>query len=326
MKIKVYCNIVYAGWSANQYESGLGGSEEKLIEWSREMVKRGHSVEVYMNGEWGNFDGVEYKSHSSFNPLEKHDVFISFKSRDILSQSINADKKFHWTTEIESQWPKHLLSEVDAVICISKYQLSRMPWLGEKGKVIYLWADMPSTTIIGKENSILYSSSFDRGLQELLQRWPETKQKLNVDKLVITYGWDFVDKILKFNPRMAGWKAEMVKLLEQDGVVMLGRVTNTQMWEEYAKAKYWALPLNNPDSELFCINAIKSQLRGAMPLVIKAGALQETIGHFVSWKMMLNGQQTDIDDKAIAENVQHALKFNIKDGLDQWEELISKNN
>jgi glycosyltransferase involved in cell wall biosynthesis len=324
MKIKIYSNIIYGGWSAKQYDSGLGGSEEKLIEFSREMVKRGHEVTVYMNGEWGNFDGVEYKAHGSFEPLERHDVFISFKAKEILTQSINAKKKFHWTTEIEPEWPKYLLNEVDAVICISKYQLSRMPWLGDKGRVMYLWADMP--LVVGvhkKENSILYSSSFDRGLEELLKNWAKVKETLEVDKLVITYGWDFMDKMLKFNPRMAAWKESMVKLMEQEGVEMLGRVSNDQMWSEYAKAKYWCLPLNNPDSELFCINAIKAQLCGAQPLVIKAGSLQETVHNFVSWKMMLNGQQTEITKAQIESNVEHAIKFDLKGQIDQWVELIS---
>jgi glycosyltransferase involved in cell wall biosynthesis len=319
--------MVLNGWSAKDIKTGIGGSEEKLIELSKELAKD-YWVTIYHNGEHGLFDEVFYEDHSSFEPWEHVDVFISFKNREILKQSINADKIFHWTTEIENWNIPMNQDHIDKIICISDYHRSRMVGDSKKFITSYLWADfrkLDEVQNIEKEKgSMLYSSSFDRGLEDLLRSWSSVKEKLGVNTLYITYGWNYFDSMAKSRPEMYQWKAQMEKLMGQEGIKVLGRQSEEEMNKLYMKSEYWILPLNNPDSELFCINAIKAQYCGCKPVVRRIGALQETVNHFIDWDGLI-GQKHSQDNftvKSIENNKDFAMKFSIQKGIEEWKQMI----
>lgn len=327
MKIKVFTNVVYGGWSASELETGIGGSEEKLIEWAKEMAKE-HDVTIYHNGDHGTFDGVKYVEHSQFKPWEKHDVFISFKARGALLESINADLKVHWTTEVEPKWEDFMIESVDKIIVISEYQKSRMNW-SDKIEVIPLWADterLDKNKTDKEAGSILYCSSYDRGLEELLVNWDKIKEKLSLNKLYVTYGWDFMRNMIKNNPQMIPWKERIESLMKRDDIEVVGRLSNDEMCKMYWKCESWCLPLNNPDSELFCINAIKAQYCEAMPLVRRIGALQETVKDFVDWDEMMGQKvaKSHYDSNSIATNKAYAEEFSLGNVIKKWQEIIKK--
>jgi hypothetical protein len=330
-KVKIYCNLVYGNWSPRDLETGIGGSEEKLIEFARYLVGTGkYAVEVYMVGEHGVFDGVRYIDRKQFASWDQHDIFISFKEREILKESINARKIFHWTTEIEPEWPGMLLGQVDTIWTLSKYHTSRMGNLSAKRGNIpkfeenlkkfrhqYLWADLERldrNKSEKKAGTMLYSSSFDRGLEELLKKWTQVKKALGLEKLYITYGWAFMDRVLKGRQGGMKWKEEMQKLMEQEGVEYLGQLTNDEMCKIYWKCQYWCLPLNNPGAELFCINAIKAQYCRATPVVRKVGALQETVNEYIDWDRLI--AQTEVTEVNTEKNRMHAEKFGMKRRID----------
>lgn len=319
--VKVYTNVVLHGWSPKDLETGIGGSEEKLIEWAKALAKD-YDITIYMNGENGDFDGVKYRPHDEFKAWDKHDVFISFKASHILDQSINADKIIHWTTEVEPEWPKYLLNSVDEVLTISEYHTRRMGSQGDKIHHEYLWADferLDKHKVKREPNTMLYSSSFDRGLEELLARWPVVKEELGLEKLYVTYGWEFLNRMVKTNPRLAEWKVRIEKLLDQEGVEMLGQLSNDEMCKMYWKSQYWCLPLNKPDSELFCINAVKAQYCGAKPVVRRIGALQETVADFIDWDELV-GQKTG---KSHVDNGrQHVTQFSMDKAIKRWHKIL----
>jgi hypothetical protein len=261
--IKIVTNLVYGGIDPHAYETGVGGSEEKLFELANFLSAQTDSeqavydVTIFTNGWHGDLNGVHYRDHREFKPWEHSNIFISFKNRQVLESSINADKILYFTTEIEGKWPQAQLNQVDQVITISKFHTHRMGDAGHpKLKHEYLWADMErmaKNRVAREEGTMLYSSSFDRGLEELLACWDTVKKKMNLKKLYITYGWDFINLIAKDNPNMAKWKERMEKLIEQhkEDIVFLGRVSFDEMCQQYWKCQYWCLPLNNADSELF---------------------------------------------------------------------------
>lgn len=325
MKIKFYTNVVFAGWTARDLETGIGGSEEKLIELAKELAKK-HDVTIYHNGEHGDFDGVKYRAFSDFKSWEDCDMFVSFKNKEKLGLSINANKIVHWTTEIEPEWPTYMLDNVDNIVCISDYQKRRMGG-HEKAITGYLWADtdrLNRNKVEKEEGSMLYSSSFDRGLEELLGNWGRIKEALKLKKLYITYGWDFIDSMIRSNPQMIPWKNKMEELMKQEGVELLGRLSNDEMCKMYWKSQYWCLPLSNPDSELFCINAIKAQYCNAIPVVRRIGALQETVHEFIDWDSLL-GQKVGMSNfkkSGLKDNKKFAAKFNLHDKVKEWETLM----
>lgn len=327
--ISIYTNLVHGGWSPLDLEKGIGGSEEKLIEFAKKLVERGHEVRVYMNGQQGVFDKVWYLPHNLFNPFQHVDVFISFKAAHTLLNSINADKILHWTTEVEPEWAKFMLESVDQVVTISNYHNAKMKPESPKFKPIYLWADfdrLARNKVPKKKGTMLYASSFDRGLEELLIHWPTVKEKLKIHTLNVTYGWDFMINMFKANPKLKEWREKMDRLLRQDGVNLIGRLSNDDMCKEYWRAEYWALPLSNPDSELFCINAIKAQYCGAIPVVRKIGALQETVNECINFDEILGrpNQKSTYTKGSIERNKKHAARFTLEAALKEWGKLEIK--
>ena len=213
--IRVHTNIVYNGWSAEDLETGVGGSEEKLIEWARELAKD-YDITIYHNGKHGVFDGVKYADFREFKAWEYSDIFISFKARQMLTSSISSQKRFHWTADIE-EWEPFLKRDVDEIFVISDWHKSRMKPEGFPFTTLYLWADLErlDRNKVEKEpNTMLYSTSYDRGLEHLLRSWGTVKEKLKLDKLYLTYGWDFLDGMIAGNPGMQEWKKMMLKLME----------------------------------------------------------------------------------------------------------------
>lgn len=325
-RIHFYTNLVKEGWNARSLDTGVGGSEEKLIELARELAKE-YEVTVYHNGEHGIFDGVYYKDHVEFRSFMTREVFVSFKTRHMFQKSIGASKRLHWTTELEPEYKEFELDNIDRVITISKYHTSRMETKDEKIEHSYLWADldrMDRNKEKKEEGSMLYSTSFDRGLEDLLLHWGDIKKKLNLKRLYVTYGWDFIDKIIAFNPHMVDWKKKVQELTKQEGIIMLGRVSFDDMCKLYWKSQYWALPLNNPDSELFCINAIKAQYAESVPVVRRVGALQETVNDFIDYDALLGekvGMSTFKQD-SIKKNRIHAEKFSLTGAVNEWKRIV----
>ena len=329
-RISIYTNLVSTNWTARDLETGIGGSEEKLIEFAREMAKKkDYEVYVYHNGEHGTFDGVFYKGHKDFRAWLRSDVFISFKAKHILDKSINAPIKIHWSMEVEPEWLQHELDSVDKVLTISKFHKSQMKPQTDKIDSDYLWVDtdrLDRNKAEQEEGTMLYCSSFDRGLEEVLDKWLEVKKKLGLKKLYITYGWEFMDEMVKRDPALAKWKEKMTELLKQDGVELIGRLSNDKMCEMYWKSEYWVLPLNNPQSELFCLNAIKAQYCGSIPVVRRVGALQETVNQFIDWDKLLGEKvgQDNFTKKSIKENKDHASKFGMKEAIQRWNERFER--
>jgi len=326
-KIHFYTNLVKEGWSAKSLETGVGGSEEKLIELARGLSKD-YDVTIYHNGEHGDFDGVHYRDHLEFKGFMTRDVFVSFKTREMFQKSIGARKRFHWTTDIEGEWLPYELGNVDKVITISNYHTSRMATKDVKIQPMYLWADLnrlDENKVAKEEGSMLYCSSYDRGLEDLLSKWGTVKEKLKLKKLYITYGWDFIDKVIAFNPSMADWKKKIMKLTEQEGIELLGRLSFAQMSEMYWRSEYWCLPCNNPDGELFCMNAIKAQYCGAIPVVRRIGGLQETVNEFIDFDSLVGqkvGVSTFKGKGSLDRNKKHAEKFSLEKGVSEWKQLI----
>ena len=94
----------------------------------------------------------------------------------------------------------------------------------------------------------------------------------------------------------------------------------------YWKSEYWVLPLNNPQSELFCLNAIKAQYCGSIPVVRRVGALQETVNQFIDWDKLLGEKvgQDNFTKKSIKENKDHASKFGMKEAIQRWNERFER--
>lgn len=122
---------------------------------------------------------------------------------------------------------------------------------------------------------IVYGSSYDRGLQHLLEIWPNVIKEVPDAKLTIFYGWNLFDIAHNGNPASMAWKEKMQKLMTQPGITELGRISHEACIKEFEKAGIWAYPTHF--GEISCITGMRAQAYGAWPVVTNWAALKETV-------------------------------------------------
>lgn len=146
--------------------------------------------------------------------------------------------------------------------------------------------------------TIVYGSSYDRGLIHILEMWPDIIKEVPDAKLRIFYGWEMFDKVTKGNPGSLAWREKMDKLMTQPGITHLGRISHGACQVEFQNAGIWAYPTHF--GEISCITAMRAQAYGAVPVVINYAALEET----VMWGEKVDG---DIYESEVKEEFKKRL-------------------
>ena len=179
---------------------------------------------------------------------------------------------------------------MDAIVCISEYQrqelLKACPWLNP-AKVHQHWVGIDKDKIASAVSAnpkvpkrVLYASSYDRGLAQLLEMWPQVKEQVPDAELHVTYGWDFWKRseAVVSQPIAESMRQERKRiegLLDQSGVTHLGRIPHADVLKEFAEAEVWAYPCTG--GELCCKTALEAQAAGCEPVVVPTMALAETV-------------------------------------------------
>ena len=180
--------------------------------------------------------------------------------------------------------------------------------------------------------SVIYTSSYDRGLEHLLKMWPDIKKEVPEAKLFIAYGWQLFVKFYSNNPSSMGWKNRMDEMMRADGIVHLDRLPQDKLSEKMKECGIWAYPTHF--GEINCISALKAQCYGAIPVVINYAALETTIKYGVKVEGDIYDQETKEeykkqlisllkDDKRQKEIRKHMMEYANKNFgweqvADQW--------
>lgn len=133
-----------------------------------------------------------------------------------------------------------------------------------------------------KRHRFAYTSSADRGLDELLHLWPFIREMWPDAELHVFYGFNYLSAARQRRPELGQYLASVQRLARQPGVFLRGRVGQQQLSEELSKTQFWLYPSMMPDGqgdwfETFCINALEAQAYGAIPLTRPVGALPERV-------------------------------------------------
>src|SRR3990167_2163890 len=131
---------------------------------------------------------------------------------------------------------------------------------------------------------LIYMSSPDRGLPYLLKNWPLIKKEVSDAELHIFYGFNVFDAMHVNNPAKLKWKSDVIAMMKQKDIVYHDRVGHNVLNIEIAKSGIWAYPTDF--QEISCINAMRAQAWGAIPVVTDYAALTETVR---------NGLRVDVD-------------------------------
>lgn len=131
-----------------------------------------------------------------------------------------------------------------------------------------------------------WGSSYDRGLEHLLDIWPEVKKAVPQAELHIYYGWNLYDAAYPDNSERHAWKVKIDQKMNQPGITHHGRVGQKQLLIDMKKYGLWTYPTDF--DEISCITAMNSQILGVIPVTMNKAALKETVRYGTKLKGDIN--------------------------------------
>lgn len=258
-------------------EGGMGGSEEAVIQMSRQLTNMGWKVTVYATpyAQAGTYDGVEWKNYWTFNPTDKFDIFIAWRMPWWFDIEVEARKKFLWLHDVmdKSEFTPERLNNIDQVIFVSQYHANLYKGVIPEEKWFVSGNGIDPEQFSSTDNKFdrdfhrcLYMSSHPRGLEILYDIWPEVKKAVPDATLDVYYGWKTFDNSNKDNPERMAWKDKMLKRAKElDGVKDGGRIDHWQIAEEIQKSGVLAYPCIFP--EVYNISTVKAIAGGCYPVI-----------------------------------------------------------
>jgi len=319
--ITIFTGQSWEEWNPESAKTGIGGSEEAVINMANEFKKQGWNVTVYGNHgpEPKEYDGVWYRPWWSVSLKEACDIFIAWRDPGIFEFDIKAKKTYLWLhdTNDPASITEKRLKNITKVITLSKWHRALYPLVPDEKMLVSRNGILTEQFKEKKEkdtNKIVYSSAPNRGLHSLLEMWPKIRERVPNAQLYWAYGWNTFDKAAASNPQMQVFKKRVVGLLNQPGVTDLGRIGHEELAELMKAANVWAYPTEF--TEISCITGMKMQAAGTVPVCTTVAALDETVQY---------GHKLDVPDmwsnKEAQEKFIDAIVDVIQNGYDKREEM-----
>jgi glycosyltransferase involved in cell wall biosynthesis len=309
MKIVIWTGPAWETWGEDSLLTGIGGSEAAATYLSRELAMLGHEIEVVgqvrpseaRHGS-GTVRFVDFREYAEYSPSPgpsayqvirtgrrmECDVFVSSRYLTAAS-SVRPDCRLRvlWMHDVHAGPDRYRhMDDYDVVFCLSE-------WALDIARRFY--PHVPADKFVRTRNGIpvelyrpepvkegwkvVYSSSADRGLDRLLDFWPEVRRLRDDAELHVYYGFDTwekmallyrddveISKIQIFRTRLAGMAGQ--------GVTLHGRVGQPELARAWLGASAWLYPTDF--CETSCITAMEAQAAGAYCACSRLAALPET--------------------------------------------------
>lgn len=306
---------IYAGegviepWDGNSdLERGIGGSEGMTIQLSRELAKLGNKIIIYNDcGESAGkiFDGVKYQDYRKWQDNLKSDVFISLRRPDVFARLLKAKKQYLWLHDTYyGEYPKVLFNTPDKVFVLSQAHkdIIKSGYGITDDSIFHITRNglNPLAIKYADKNAekrnpyqVIYASSYDRGLDNVLESWAKIVKEVPQAQLKIFYGWNTFDKLMtarQGTPRgdeMKRYKSKLIELMAKSpNIQEIGKVSQNEVYKAFAESSIWYYPTEF--YEISCINAMTAQALGCVPVCTPFAALNETVNSKYGLKVPLD--------------------------------------
>lgn len=301
LDVIIWTGPAWEKWNALSLDKGIGGSETAAISVAREMARLGHRVTVMCqcDGIEGTFENVCYVDYRKFMSIERVnlpscDVFISSRQPWALLLGFKSKHNVLWVHDVHvgnaDQNFRDAVAVADEILVLTRWHrqffLSTYPFLEGDNKVLVTRNGIDEKRFEGDAepkktgNQLIYASSPDRGLHQLLDLMPRIRERVSDAELHVYYGFETWKEmaisrgdvqatlqIRQFEERLIG--------KESDGIYFHGRVGQRDLAEAYMRAKVWAYP--TWFSETSCISAMEAQAAGCVPVTSDYAGLSETV-------------------------------------------------
>lgn len=291
--VALYLGPCWQRWSPLDIETkGLGGSETAAVHLATALSDMGFVVTVYADTPPTCYRDVIYRPHHTFDPMERRGALIASRLPEVADRPINAPTRLLWLhdTDAGDRLTPRRAEAFDHVLTLSDWHTAHVggvyPWLREAGKILQTrngivvdrfkpqpWED--------RAPRVVYSSSPDRGLDLLLEWWPEIREQVPDAELAFCYP-DVYDAVADQNPEVGAFRDKIRGMEDQPGIMRLGSLPQSKLAELMCTSRVWAHPswasLHGCEfHETSCIGAMEAQAAGCHVVAASHGALWTTV-------------------------------------------------
>lgn len=295
-RVAIWTGPAWEKWDIDTpYTTGIGGSEICAAQLARMFAESGHNVTMWGAHDIKNMENIQLMPWEMLRPEEEYyDLFVTSRNLNPVTPALKAKTVLAWIHDI------FCLSNIAPNNHISEYQQKRVsafvslsPW---HKNFLHDYHGLPLEKIaiipngvdtlyyrgdFEKEYGLLhYSSSPDRGLDNLLYCLPWIAEKVPEIKLHVYYG--FFNWISAAKNRNNPQELEKLKALEAeiqrcgDLVTFKDRVNQKDLAAAWKKAYAWCYP--TAFTETSCLSAREAQLSSTPIICSNVAALQTTVG------------------------------------------------
>ena len=293
-EIAVWTGYAIGPWDPMDITTrGLGGSETAAFRLAETLSELGYVVTLYGHfRQEGALKDVILRDWRRFDPTTPRQAVIAFRDAGMFDQPVNADTSILWLEDVAGaeNLNERRAANIDYVVGVSQWHadnvLETYPWI-DPAKVVasrngitlsYFDGESPD-----REQRLLYTSSPDRGLDIVLECWPEILARVPGAQLCHTYGpwYDIVAGVSETTARhrarcreMAAAYPDSVKALSGLGQQDLAMLMRSSM--AWCAPSYFSLG-RCKFTETSCISAMEAQAAGLRIVCSNWGALTETV-------------------------------------------------
>jgi tetratricopeptide (TPR) repeat protein len=307
--ITIYCGQTTQEWSPASVEDGVGGSEEACIHMARSLQKLGYNITVYstIDSEYDD-GGILYIPYQKFPKNDQFNILIGWRN-NISNVGINAKRHIVWLHDFVRpiMFQKGKCDKIYKIIVLSEYHKSMLPEHVQKFAYISTNginpADFDCELPERQDKRMIWASSYDRGLEDILLDWPKIREAEPEAEIHIFYGWNLFDDYAKQGICDPALKVKMLELFKQDGVFEHGKIGHKELIKEYLKSSVYAYPCSYP-GEINCI---------ALTKAIATNCNVITNDRFV----MAERSPNKVEDDKFTDALLDELKKPVKEGLNE---------
>lgn len=278
MKIDILCRdgsplgVTMKSLYGEDGRCGVGGAELALLTICEEWTKRGHEVTLYNDPKEDGASPFQQEWIKHFDPARDRDVLITFRSPN--PKSIDAKGlKVWWSQDQQTTGDfAEFQRFVDKIVVISPFHAEYFKQRYKINKTILIDEPVRVEDYRTSQKKVPYRFIFcsvpERGLDILLNLWPEIKRNLPEASLHITSDYRLWGAAYPLNERYK------IMAMGLEDVKFLGAIKRQELIKEQLISEILAYPCIY--DELFCYAVAEAGLAGAYPITSTTGALRTT--------------------------------------------------
>ena len=277
---------------------GLGGSETAAVRVAEGLSDLGWVATVYGNVAPGLVRKTMYRPEQAWDPTDYVDLLIASRLPELVDARPNAGHVALWMhdTDCGPRLTPERAALIDTVLVLSGWHAGHVadsyPFV--KDKIVQIrngiqpsyYAGAGAASWADRDPLLLYTSSPDRGLDLLLEWWPEILKRCRAAGVDAHFAYTYAPvygKVADVVPQVREFRDRIAKLTKAaENVDALPPQPQPNLAEIMASARVWAhpswnTPNNAPFYETSCIGAMEAQASGCEILYAPRGALPETV-------------------------------------------------